>query len=389
MEAKEKRTLTTEEEIALIDAELAEMQQGCHAVLDDGKFKPFKAKKIDPLKITNAYDLQGMEIKPVQYVVDDILPYGLSIIASPPKTGKSWFVLDLCIAVAEGKKFLGRDTNKCEVLYFALEDSYNRLNERTSKITGGSDYPKGLNFILECSTVSEGLEEQLDQVLTDHPNIKLIVFDTLQYIRSSKKNKNDSAYQADYNEMKAIRNIASKHNLCILLVHHSRKESNPNDPFSNISGTYGINGAMDCMITLNKEARGDKQAKMSICGRDVEYNDFMLEFDSDRGLWKLTGTAEEYQEQKEREEYEHSPVVRTIKKLVDMNKGLWSGKVTDIISSSTYFNIHIHDSAKKIGKDLRVYNELLERYDNIACSVKPNGNATKTYEYRSEIPFKE
>ena len=345
-------------------------------------------KVVEALKVINAHDLQSMDINPVQFVVEDILPHGLSIIASPPKQGKSWFVLDLCIAVAEGKSFLGKKTNKCDVLYFALEDSYNRLNDRTSRITDGQDYPKGLYYTLECATLTNGLEEQIELFMTEHPNVKLIVFDTLQYIRSGNKSRNDNAYQADYTEMKLIKALAVKYDVCILLVHHSRKESNPNDPFSNISGTYGINGAMDAMITITKDNRSDKQAKMSICGRDVEYGDYIVEFNSDRGIWMLTGTVDEYQAQHEEDLYNENPVVSTIKKLVHTNGGKWTGKISDIISSSGYFGVHIHDSAKKLGKSLHHINTLLYQYDNITCVVRSNGNATKTYEYSLDIPYK-
>lgn len=346
-----------------------------------------KAKGIKPLETVNARDLQGMEIKPVQFIVEDILPHGLSIIASPPKQGKSWFALDLCIAVAEGKNFLGKKTNQCEVLYFALEDSYNRLNDRTSRITDGQDYPKGLYYTLECNTLSNGLEEQINLFMKEHPGVKLIVFDTLQYIRSGSKSKTENAYQADYNEMKIIKAIAAQYDLCILLVHHSRKESNPSDPFSNISGTYGINGAMDCMITITKQERSDKQAKMSICGRDVEYGEYIIEFNSDRGIWKLTGTAEEYETQREEEFYKQSPVVSTIKKLIQTGGGKWIGTISEIISSSNYFGTPIYDSSKKIGKELPNINALLHQYDGISCAVRTNGNATKRYEYRIDLPF--
>lgn len=328
-----------------------------------------------------------MEIAPIQFIVEDILPHGLSIIASPPKQGKSWFALDLCIAVADGKTFLGKRTNKCEVLYFALEDSYNRLNNRTERITNGLDYPEGLFFSIECATLTNGLEEQVNQFMQEHPNTKLIVFDTLQYIRGGSKGKNDNAYQADYNEMKIVKGLATKYDICILLVHHSRKESNPNDPFSNISGTYGINGAMDAMITITKENRSDRQAKMSICGRDVEYNDYMIEFDSERGTWKLTGTVEDYQMKQEEKNYNSDPIVHTLKKLISTNGDKWSGKLTDIISSSQYFGTPIHDTAKKLAIRLPKINDLLYEHDKIECHIKTNGNAPKTYEYYIENPW--
>lgn len=351
--------------------------------------KMAQSKAVKPLELVNARDLQGMDIKPVQFIVEDILPHGLSIIASPPKQGKSWFALDLCIAVAEGRNFLGKKTNQCEVLYFALEDSYNRLNDRTGRITDGQDYPNGLYYTIECGTLSNGLEEQIDLFMKDHPYTKLIVFDTLQYIRSGSKSKSENAYQTDYNEMKILKALAVKHDICILLVHHSRKESNPNDPFSNISGTYGINGAMDAMITITKQERADKQAKMSICGRDVEYGEYIIEFNSDKGLWQLTGTAEEYQAQREEDKYNQNPIVYTIKKLVNTNDGKWAGTISEIISSSNYFGASIYDSTKKVSRELANLNKLLYQYDKISCIVRTNGNATKKYEYRLDIPFKE
>ena len=393
MDRKKEGTLTPEEELALVNAELLELDDNApvkyKSVLDDGSFKPVKKKKIEQLKLTSASDLQAMDIQPVQFIVENILPYGLNIIASPPKSGKSFFVLNLCLAAAEGKKFLGHKVQECEVLYFALEDSLNRLNERTEKMTKGKMFPEKLYFSLECSTLGNGLEEQIEQAIKDHPGIKLVVFDTLQYIRSGSKSRTETTYQADYNEMKMIKAIASRHDISILLVHHSRKEQSPGDPFAGISGSYGINASMDCMITLTKENKSDKQTKMSICGRDVLYEDFILEFDTSQGIWNLTGTADEYREQKDYEEYDNSPVSHTIKKLVETNDGSWKGKISEIISSSSYIKPIIHDNAIKVGKDMKKYCEWLEKYDNITCQTINNGNAGKVYEFKIENPFSE
>lgn len=52
-------------------------------------------------------ELQHKDLPPVQFVVEGLLPSGLNILASPPKYGKSWMVLALCLAAATGKPFLG------------------------------------------------------------------------------------------------------------------------------------------------------------------------------------------------------------------------------------------------------------------------------------------
>jgi len=98
--------------------------------------------KIEPLSFHAADELKSMEIDPMFFVVENMLPTGLSILASPPKFGKSWLCMMLSIAVSSGKSFLGFRTNKCGVLYLALEDSYQRLQDRMNKVLRDSQVSK-------------------------------------------------------------------------------------------------------------------------------------------------------------------------------------------------------------------------------------------------------
>ena len=50
--------------------------------------------------------------------------------AGAPKSGKSWMMLDMCLAVSSGRSFLGRKTLRCEVAYFPLEDQEERVKKR-------------------------------------------------------------------------------------------------------------------------------------------------------------------------------------------------------------------------------------------------------------------
>ena len=54
------------------------------------------------LDTITAADLQKKDIPPLRFIVDKLLTVGLNILASPPKYGKSWMVLALCLAVAAG-----------------------------------------------------------------------------------------------------------------------------------------------------------------------------------------------------------------------------------------------------------------------------------------------
>lgn len=74
-------------------------------------------------------------IKPAEFLVEKLFTQGLYILAGAPKVGKSWFVLDLCLSVAKGEKFLGHDTKCGGVVYLSLEDSLLRLQNRLYELT--------------------------------------------------------------------------------------------------------------------------------------------------------------------------------------------------------------------------------------------------------------
>lgn len=134
------------------------------------------------LSVISAVELQQKEIPPARFVVVDFLPQGLSLLASPPKYGKSWFVLDLCLSVAAGTPFLGRDTVKSGCLYLALEDSQRRLQDRMNKVLDGKTAPQGFYFATSALDIGEGLLEQLEGHMAAHPDTGLIVIDTLQKV---------------------------------------------------------------------------------------------------------------------------------------------------------------------------------------------------------------
>src|SRR4029077_515904 len=83
-----------------------------------------------------AGQLSSMRFPPINYIVPDVLPEGLTILAGRPKIGKSWLALDTCLAVADEAEttVLGRDPAHGDALYCALEDTNRRLQHRASKL---------------------------------------------------------------------------------------------------------------------------------------------------------------------------------------------------------------------------------------------------------------
>ena len=137
--------------------------------------------QINRLQTIDADTLQSTAYEPVSFVVDDLLPQGLHLLAGAPKIGKSWLALWLCLCAAQGKPLWTFATRPCEVLYLCLEDSFQRIQNRLFEIT--EDAPASVHFSTNSDTLGKGLEEQLRAFLSEHPDTVLVIIDTLQMIR--------------------------------------------------------------------------------------------------------------------------------------------------------------------------------------------------------------
>ncbi len=63
--------------------------------------------QINRLQTIDADTLQSTAYEPVSFVVDDLLPQGLHLLAGAPKIGKSWLALWLAVMVAKGDPIWG------------------------------------------------------------------------------------------------------------------------------------------------------------------------------------------------------------------------------------------------------------------------------------------
>jgi AAA domain len=228
---------------------------------------------------------------PPRWVVPSLLPEGLTILAGPPKVGKSWLSIGLAVAVAAGGRALSSIAVEAgSVLYLALEDTGRRLQSRLAKILSGDAPPPGLTFAIESPTMRAGGLERVDSWLSASRG-RLVIIDVLQRFRGPAL-QGQSAYAADYEAITQIKLLADLHQCGIIVVHHDRK-GNAEDFISEISGTYGLAGGADTICAL-KRSRGDMDGVLHITGRDVEENELALQFAPAAGSWSLIGLASEY-----------------------------------------------------------------------------------------------
>lgn len=282
-------------------------------------------------------------------------------------------VLDLCLSVASGGRFMGYQTIHSGTLYLAMEDSQRRLKGRMEKILSGGQAPDGFYFATSANDLDNGLLDQLDSFLKDHPSTGLIVIDTFQKIRGMAHGK-ESSYAGDYRETASLKAFADNHNVALLLVHHLRKMKDEGDPFNMISGTTGISGAADTMMVLVKEKRDADTANLSVVGRDVESSDIVLSFNKDTCRWVNMGDAEAFAEQQARAEYMDNPIVRTVKKLLEQSPEGWSGPAQHLMDAGRFITrTSLADSTRALTSKLERLDKLLLECDGIVHERKPNG----------------
>lgn len=241
-----------------------------------------KRKKFD---IIDGETLADMELQSSKFCVDTLLPQGVTILGGAPKVGKSWLVMDLCVRVANGEPIWNLQTHRGTTLYLCLEDPLYRVQERLNRVT--EDPPANAFFATVSDKLGDGLCEQIQSFVEEHPDIKLIAVDTFQIIR---ENSTDASYANDYEEVQKLKQLADDLKISLLLVHHLRKQGD-SDPLNKISGTTGISGAVDAVFVLDKDKRNGSSATLVCTGREIEDRELELKFSKETCTWNLVADS--------------------------------------------------------------------------------------------------
>ena len=256
-------------------------------------------------------------------IIDGLLYPGTYLFAGAPKVGKSFLMAQLAYHVSTGLPLWDYPVHKGTVLYLALEDDHRRLQERLYRMFG-MEATTDLLFAIHAKQVGVGLEEQLKRFVQEHPDTKLIIIDTLQKIREAGGDK--YSYANDYEVVGKLKRFADDCGVCLLLVHHTRKQQ-ADDKFDMISGTNGLAGAADGAFLLQKEKRTDGTATLDVVGRDQQDQRFYLTKDKERLTWTLERMeAEQWIEPPD-------PVLEAIVTLVTAERPTWGGTATELAAA--------------------------------------------------------
>lgn len=219
------------------------------------------------------------------WLIEPLLPAGgVGIVYGDPKVGKSFAVLQLALALLEGKDWMGFPVQKARTVYIQLDTPRSLWADRLEKLlAAGFDGIQDL-LLADRETLNTW---PFDILRNDHQDLlktyltplkpDLVVIDTLRESHSAEEN--------DSTAMKEVISslVASTHPASLLLVHHSKKPQPDRegqfvpDLINDLRGGY-VAGAMDAILKFSK--RG-----LHYVGRATEQGTVQAERDGNLGFW--------------------------------------------------------------------------------------------------------
>ncbi|MEB3032291.1 AAA family ATPase [[Mycobacterium] nativiensis] len=242
-------------------------------------------------------ELWETQFPEVQFLVDGMVPEGLSLLVAAPKVGKSYWLATLIVCLLWDIAPFGKagvEGRGCDVLLITPDDpSARRLKQRISSIADEFELVRGerkhdLFVEEEWAPIEDGGAEDLDAWLRDHPNCKAVFIDTLDRLRDGGNGTN--WMKADERAMAALKMIADAHGVTVVGTHHDRKNKDSDDVLDVVSGGRKITGGVDAILVL-KRARNSPYARLQVIGRDVEDVEYHMAFDYP--VWTLGERAQD------------------------------------------------------------------------------------------------
>jgi AAA domain len=251
-------------------------------------------------ELIDVHKLCDQKFPEIRYVVPGLFPEGVTLLASRPKLGKSWLLLQIGLSVANGTTTLVSSDKPVsgDVLYLALEDNPRRMKRRMQKYCGLNKeaWPHRFTPATKWRRLDQGGLDALRAWCKSVAKPTLILIDTLKRVRPP-RGKNQSDYDADYEACQGLQELAAEFGIAIIVAHHDRKME-ADDVFDTVSGTLGLTGGVDTIAIMKRKGSA---VTLHIEGRDlVDGVEKAVSFDRETCRWTVLGEAVEVQRSGER-----------------------------------------------------------------------------------------
>ncbi|PCI78515.1 hypothetical protein COB21_00510 [Candidatus Aerophobetes bacterium] len=239
-------------------------------------------------KKTDAAEIFPYKSLAQEFWIKNLIPKtGVVLLSGHPKTGKSWLTLNFIADILSGTPCLGSfETKKTGIYLLSLEDGVSNLKERFLMVNQNKMPEKG-NFYFK--NTAEGFDGggigAIQKEIEEDPNIKILVIDPYEKVRASSNKSNQNAYSKDYTDMSALTKLADELEICIILVHHFKKQTT-GDVSTDQNGSQALSGAVDVLMGLYKD-REKEEHTLTVTGRCLLEQTIKLDFDDMTGRYQV------------------------------------------------------------------------------------------------------
>lgn len=241
-----------------------------------------RKQRVKNLKVQTLGQIMRTDFPPLRAVVRGLFYEGLTVLAAPAKTGKTFFGLELAGAVAQGHAFLGHfATEKTGVLYLFLEGGSRSIKARARHI----ELPEAENVHIaqEWARGPAALAD-VAAFLQENPRIGLVILDTFEIVREP-PSRGTRTYSDEYVEIREWNDLALKTRTCIVAISHTRKGLDESGDFANESyGSGGLTGGCSGIIHVRR-VRGADRATLKATFREAPEVEATLAYANGRWSW--------------------------------------------------------------------------------------------------------
>ena len=281
-----------------------------------------KEKEKPRFIIQTAKELAESDLKPIEWIVEDLLPKGLTMLSGDAKIGKSFMALHMGIAIAHGGVVFSRFpvVEPKPTIYMALEDAARSIKSRLDIVQPDGDIPNNLGLIYQSPIFLNTMGfELIKEQLIDEGGAEVIIVDTRKHLVPNANYLKGTSYDNDYDMQAPIHAFAHEHNISLILITHNKKGRDLNNVNNNMQGSMGVQSACDTMMNVQKT---DGIYTLHVVSREMPEVEYPMEFKD--GLW-VAQTLEEQREQK------LSDIRNVIDRLLKDNEdGLTSTEITQM-----------------------------------------------------------
>ena len=216
-------------------------------------------------KLLKGDDLRNLP--PMQWRLKGVLPQvGLAALYGPSASGKSFLALDMCIAIAEGKKWFGIRTMPSPVIYVALEGESGFKNRVAAwELENNRRLPANMSMVLQPFQVTNQLD--VDSLADSVPHDSVVIVDTLNRAAPT----SDENSSKDMGEiLQACKRLQGLIGGLVVLVHHTGKDTTQGAR-GHSSFFAALDGAIEVKRKTEKRSWSIAKAKDGQDGRDYSF----------------------------------------------------------------------------------------------------------------------